>query len=90
MDVAIANSQNLRSTITEKLQKYTDLTEELMRIRQLQTPCTVPPVPLTSGYHSKQITRQLKTDQSSPCSIYCNAESRILNICCIVRKYVAE
>ena len=32
IDVAIANSQNLRSTITENLQKYTDLTEELIRI----------------------------------------------------------
>jgi hypothetical protein len=35
IDVAIPNSHNLLSTITEKLQKYTDLKEELIRIWQL-------------------------------------------------------
>jgi len=33
VDVAIPNSHNLRRTITEKLQKYTDLQEELVAIR---------------------------------------------------------
>jgi len=36
-----------------------------------------------SRYYTKQITRQLETAQSPPCSIHCNAESRILNRCCI-------
>jgi hypothetical protein len=49
IDVAIANGQNLHSTITENLQKYRDLTEELIRIWQLQTACTVPPVLFTAG-----------------------------------------
>jgi hypothetical protein len=31
-DVAIRNHNNLHSTITEKLQNYTDLEEELIRI----------------------------------------------------------
>jgi hypothetical protein len=35
--VAIPNSHSLHSTITEKLQKYTDLKEELIRIWQLTT-----------------------------------------------------
>jgi hypothetical protein len=32
IDVAILNSHNLHSTITEKLQKYTDLKEDLIEI----------------------------------------------------------
>jgi murein tripeptide amidase MpaA len=32
------------STITEKLQKYTDLQEELTRTWQLKTACIIPPV----------------------------------------------
>ena len=35
-----------------------------------------------SGYYSKQITRQLETDQSSPCSLH---KAVILNTCCTVR-----
>jgi len=34
-DVAIPNANKPRSTITERLQKYTDLKDELTRIRQL-------------------------------------------------------
>jgi len=60
MDVAIANSQNLRSTITEKLQRYTDLTEELIRIRHLQTACTVPPVLFTAGIIPNRLHDSLK------------------------------
>ena len=32
IDVAVPSSRNLHSTITEKLQKYTDLKEELIRM----------------------------------------------------------
>jgi len=42
IDVAILNSQNLHSTITEKLQKYTDLKEELARIWQLRVAYLTP------------------------------------------------
>ena len=35
--LAIPNSHNLYSTITERLQKYTDLKEQLIRIWQMNT-----------------------------------------------------
>jgi hypothetical protein len=60
IDVAIANSQNLHSTITGKLHKYTDLTEELIRIWQMQTPCTVPPVQFTAGNIPNKLHDSLK------------------------------
>jgi len=41
LDAVIRNSHNLHSTITHKLQKYTDLKEELIRIWNLKMACTV-------------------------------------------------
>jgi hypothetical protein len=41
-DVSIPNSRNLCSTITKKLQKYTNLKEELIKIWQLNADCIVP------------------------------------------------
>jgi hypothetical protein len=38
----ILNSHNLHSTITEKLQEYTDLKEVLIRAWQLKTPYIIP------------------------------------------------
>jgi hypothetical protein len=40
--VAIPNSYNIYSTITEKLQTYTDIKEELTRIWELNAVYTVP------------------------------------------------
>jgi hypothetical protein len=49
INVAIPKSHTLHSTSTEKLQKYADLKDELVRTWQLQTACTVPPVLHTAG-----------------------------------------
>jgi hypothetical protein len=42
MDVRIPNSRNLCSTTTKKLQKYTNLKEELTKTWQLNADCIVP------------------------------------------------
>ena len=42
IDAAIPNSHDLHSTITEKLQKYIGLKEELIRMWQLKTTCIIP------------------------------------------------
>jgi hypothetical protein len=60
IDVAVSNSHNLRNTITEKLQKYTDLTEELITIWQLHTVCTIPPVLFTAGIIPNKLHDSLK------------------------------
>ena len=44
MDVAIPNSHNLHRTIVYKLQKCTDLEQDLIRMWRLKTPCIIPPV----------------------------------------------
>jgi len=53
MDVEILNSHNLHSTITKKLQSYTDLKEELIRIWQRTTAYVVPTAPSTTGITPK-------------------------------------
>jgi hypothetical protein len=57
---AIPNSHNLHSTITEKLQKYTDLTEELITLWQQQTACTTPSVLFTAGIIPNKLHDSLK------------------------------
>jgi hypothetical protein len=44
VDVAITKSHNRHCTVTEKLQKYADLKEELIRMWQLKTAQTIPAV----------------------------------------------
>jgi len=50
MDVAILSGHKLlHSTLTEKVQKHTELKEELIRIRLLKTAHIVPPVLSATG-----------------------------------------
>jgi hypothetical protein len=49
MHVAVANSDNLHSNITEKFQKYIDLKEELIRIRKSKKICAMLPVLSATG-----------------------------------------
>jgi hypothetical protein len=49
IDAAIPDSHSLNCNITGKLQKDTDLKEELTIIWQLNTPCIMPTVLSTAG-----------------------------------------
>ena len=61
-------------TITEKLQEYTDLKEELIRYMATEYGLYNTINTIQNGYYSKQITQELKTAQSLPFSKYSNAE----------------
>ena len=74
IDVAILNRHNAYSIITEKLQEYTDLTEELT-IRQPNTVCVVSLVLATTGIAPHKNKQQVETAESWPCFVYDNAES---------------
>ena len=56
----IANSHNLYSTITEKLQKCIGLKEELTRIWHLNIVYVVPPVLFTMGIIPNKLHNSLK------------------------------
>jgi hypothetical protein len=60
IDVAIPNSHSLHSTIAEKLQMYTDLKEELIRIWQLKTAYIVPQGLSTTGIIPNKLHKGLK------------------------------
>jgi hypothetical protein len=77
-------------TVTDKLQKYTDLKDDLTRIWQLKTPCIIPPVLSTKGAIPNKLHESLKLLNFRPdLFIYSNAESRN-NTCRVVRKLLAE
>jgi len=69
VDVAIPNNHNLHSTIIPQLQKYADLKEELITIRQLKTSCTIPLVLSAAGLGRTNYTK------SPPSSTHSNADS---------------
>jgi hypothetical protein len=74
INVAIPNSHNLYSTITEKLSTYTDKKEELIIISQLNAVCIIISALSTRGIIPKT-KRQLETAKSSLWSIHTQAES---------------
>jgi len=59
--VTIPDSQNLRNTFTDKLQKYTDLIEELTSHLRLQTTYIISLVLCTSGTIPNELHESLKT-----------------------------
>jgi hypothetical protein len=60
MDVAIPNNRNLHSTITKKLQKYTDSEGELIKNMATEKAYVVPPVPSTIGIIPNKVNEILR------------------------------
>ena len=60
IDVEIPDSQNLHSTITEKVPNYTDLKEGLISIWQLNTAFVIPFALSTTGIISNKLHDSLK------------------------------
>ena len=88
--MAIPNRHNLNSTITEKLQMYTDLKEELTRLCQLKTAYILPLVLSTMGIIPNKFNKRLGLFNPHP-SVYTQIQKAvILNSCCISRKFMVE
>jgi len=66
VDVAILSSHNLHSAITKRLQKYTDLKEELIRIWQLKTAHIIPSVLPTTCIIPNKSHKKLKLPDLHP------------------------
>jgi hypothetical protein len=88
--VAIPNSRNLYSAITERLQKCTDLKEELTRIWQLKTAYMIVLVLSTVGIIPNRLHDSLKllNLRSAVCILI--KKTVLPNTCRIVRKFSAE
>ena len=90
IDVAISNSHNIHSTITEKLQKCTDLKEKLIGIWKLKTACIIPPVLSTTGIIPNKLHESFKLLNLRPALYILIQKAVIFNICRTVRKFLAE
>jgi hypothetical protein len=88
--VAIPNSHNLHSTITEKLQKYTDLKQELISIWQLKMAYIMPLVLSTTGIIPNKLYQSLELLNLNPSLHIPMQKAVILNTHHIVRKFLAE
>ena len=90
IDVAIPNSHYLHSTITEKLQKYTDLKDELIRMWQLKTAYIRPLVLSTTGIITNKLHESLKLLNLRPALYILMPIAVILDTRRIVRMFLAE
>jgi hypothetical protein len=84
------NSHNLHSTITEKLHKYTDLKEELIRIWQLKTAYIIPQVQSTTGIIRNKLHESLKLLNLRPVLYILMHKAVTLNACRIARKFTGR
>jgi hypothetical protein len=90
MNTAMPNSHSLHSTITGKLQKGTDLKEELARIWQLQAVCVLPLVLSATGVIPNKLHGSLKQLNFRPALYILMQKAVILSTCRIVREFVTE
>jgi hypothetical protein len=90
IDVAIPNSHNLHSAITERLQKCTDLKEELTSMWQIKTVYIILLVLSTRGIIPNRLHDSLKLLNVRPAVCILTKKIVIMNTCRIVRKFSAE
>lgn len=88
IDIAIRNTHNLQSTISEKLSKYTDLKDEVTRMWRLKSASIVPIVLSTTGVIPKQLDQSLKALDLPTHTYTILQKAAILNTCRIVRKFL--
>lgn len=88
IDIAVPNTHNLQKTITEKISKYTELKDEVIRIWRQEKVYVVPIVISTTGIVPKQLHNSLKLIDL-PDNLYISLQkTSILNTCRIVRKFM--
>jgi len=90
IDVAIPNSHNLHSTVSDKLQKYTELRKERLGIWRLKTVYIIPRVLSTTGVITNELLESLKLLKLCPGLYILMQKVVILNTCRRVRMFLAE
>ena len=90
IDVANPSSHNLHSTVTETLQKHTDLKQELKRTWQLKTAYTVLLVISKTFIFLNKLHESLKTFNLRPALRILMQKAGILNTCRKGGTFLAE
>jgi len=92
INVAIPNIHNLHGTVVEKLQKYTDLKEELLRVKATENGVynTISAVLPTTGIIPNKVHENLKLLSHHPALYILMLEAVMLNTDHIVRTFLVE
>lgn len=89
IDIAIPNSHNIQNTFSEKLTKYQELKDEIIRMWKLKKVTIVPVVISTTGVVPKNLHQSIKTLDLPPYTYALLQKAAILNTCRIVRKFLS-
>ena len=90
IDITIPNTHNLQKSVTEKINKYTELKEEVTRIWKMEKVYIVPLVLFSTGVIPKSLLHYIEQIKL-PTNIYITMQkAAILNTCRIVRKFLQE
>lgn len=90
IDVAVPNTNNVNNTIAEKIRKYSELKDEVMRLWQAERAHIVPIVLSTTGIIPVSLHHSLRVLNIKP-NLYIEMQKAvILNTCRIVRKFLSQ
>ncbi|KAL0867793.1 hypothetical protein ABMA27_008500 [Loxostege sticticalis] len=90
IDIALPNTHNIQKTITDKLTKYIDLKQEILRIWKQNKVVIVPLVLSNTGVVPHQLRSSLNTLDLPTNTYYNMQKAAILNTCRIVRRFLEE
>ncbi|CAG4948141.1 unnamed protein product [Colias eurytheme] len=90
IDVTIPNTHNIQKSISEKLHKYTELKEEILRIWNLRTVYIIPIVLSCTGVIPTNLHHSLKLLDLPKNTYITMQKAAILNTCRIVRKFLSD
>jgi hypothetical protein len=88
IDIAIPNTHNLAKTITEKLEKYRELANEICAMWKQNTVQAIPIVISSTAVIPKSLSHSLKILNLHPNTYIQMQKSVILGTCSIVRHFL--
>jgi hypothetical protein len=87
MDIAVPNTHNLAKTITDKQNKYLELTNKICAMWKQNTAQVIPLVISSTGVIPKSLSQSLKRLNLHPNTYIQMQKSVILGSCSIVRNF---
>ncbi|KAL0852393.1 hypothetical protein ABMA28_000587 [Loxostege sticticalis] len=90
IDVAIPNTHNIKKTISDKIHKYSELKEEVLRIWNLDKVYIVPLVLSSTGVIPKHLHRSIQLLDLPEHTYITMQKAAILNTCRIVRRFLQD
>ncbi|KAL0838863.1 hypothetical protein ABMA28_016889 [Loxostege sticticalis] len=90
IDVAVPNTHNIKKAITDKIHKYSELKEEIIRIWNLDKVYIVPLVLSSTGVIPKHLHHSIKLLDLPQNAYITMQKAAILNTCRIVRRFLQE